>query len=154
MFSLIHGNLTRQFKALELLNTLLNEEFVLLQARNSDAISQQEFMIHELLRQIAVERVDLKATMKDTALLDYAGMLPEDDGESVRKLFYLIDSLEQHCAHQAAQNAELALALMDQSQSLLSFLHEQIKPKATTTYGAGGRMREQRPNAALISGRL
>lgn len=156
MFELIHGNLTRQFKGLELLNMLLDEELEFLQARDTDAIANQEFTIHELLRQIAVERVELKKTMQGTRLLEYADLLSEEeDGKKIRKLVYLIDSLEQQCSKQASMNAELALALMDQSQSLLSFFHEQIQPKNTANiYGARGRIREHRPSAALITGRL
>ena len=60
MISMTIGNLTRQFKALELLEQLLEEEYLLLQARDTDAISSMEFSIHELLRQIAVERLGLR----------------------------------------------------------------------------------------------
>lgn len=155
MYSTIQANLVRQFKALELLLKLLEEEFELLTQRDIDAVTAQEFSIHELLRQIASERMDLKEQMQGTKLLEYASLLPEEDGSSVRKLYYLIDGLEQHSSRQASKNAELSLALMDQSQSLLSFLHNQITPKApSSTYGAAGRMRSERPSAALISGRF
>ncbi len=155
MFDLIHGNLTRQFKGLELLYSLLTEEFILLTERNTDAVTSLEFSIHELLRQIAVERVDLKNTMQGTTLLEYATMLPEEEqGRAVTKLYHLIDALEQSCARQASQNTELSLMLMDQSQALLTFLHDQITPRAPHVYGSGGRLRQERPSAALISGRL
>ncbi len=154
MFSLIHGNLTRQFKALELLEQLLEEEFRLLEQRDTDAVTALEFSVHELLRQIAVERVDLKNTMQGTPLVEYARMLPDEDGEEVNRLFSVIDALEQRCARQASRNTELSLALMDQSQAMLSFLHEKITPPVPHTYGAGGRIRQARPAAALVSGRL
>ena len=154
MYDLIQGNLTRQFKALELLKSLLEEEFGFLVERDTDSVSNLEFSIHELLRQIVVERVELKNTMQETKLLEYADMLPEDEGADVRKMFHLIDALEQHCSKQAARNAELSLALLDQSQALLVFLHEQISPRQENTYSARGRYREERPSAALITGRL
>ena len=154
MYDLIRGNLNRQFKALELLRSLLEEEFELLAARDTDGVTNIEFSIHELLRQIAVERVDLKNTMQETKLLEYAGMLPDDEGLDIRRLYSLIDSLEQHCSKQASQNAQLSLALLDQSQSLLAYLHEQISPRQENTYCAKGRYREERPSAALITGRL
>ena len=154
MYDLIRGNLTRQFKALELLQSLLQEEFDLLSARDTDGVTTLEFSIHELLRQIAVERVDLKKTMQETRLLEYADMLPEDDGVEIRRLYSLIDALEQHCSRQASRNAELSLALLDQSQSLLVFLHEQITTRRENTYAANGRYRMERPSAALITGRL
>lgn len=154
MFDLIKGNLTRQFKGLELLQSLLQEEFELLCERDIDKITSLEFSIHELLRQIAEERGELKKTMQETTLLEYSTMLPEEEGMEIKRLFYLIDSLEQHCAKQAAQNTEISLALLDQSQSLLTFLHEQITPKQQNTYSAKGKYRDERPSAALISGRL
>ena len=154
MFAHIQGNLTRQFKALELLETLLEEEFELLRARNTSAVTTLEFSIHELLRQIAVERVDLKTTMQGTALLEYASMLPDEEGTEVRRLFHLIDSLEQRCARHASRNTELSLALLDQSQALLVHLHDQITPRSSTIYSAGGRILVERPDAALYSGRF
>lgn len=154
MLDLILGNLNRQFKGLELLHSLLEEEFELLRERDIEAVTTLEFSIHELLRQIAVERMDLKNTMQGTTLLEYAGMLPEEDGAEVKRLYYLIDALEQHSARQATHNTELSLALLDQSQSLLTFLHNQITPKQTQCYGRGGRLNAARPSAAIYSGRL
>ncbi len=155
MYALIHANLTRQFKGLELLLSLLDEEFELLCARDTDAVASLEFSIHELLRQIAVERMAIKGTMQGTRLLEYAGLLPdEDEAREITRLYHLIDSLEQRSSRQASRNAELSLALLDQSQSLLSFLHKQLTPKQTQCYGRGGRLSDSRPGAALYSGRL
>lgn len=154
MYALIRDNLNRQFKALELLQSLLEEEFELLRTRDTDGVTNLEFSIHELLRQIVVERMDLKNTMQDTALLEYAELLPEEEGAEAKRLFHLIDSLEQHCSRQASQNTELSLALLDQSQALMVYLHEQIAPRRQSTYGARGQYRDDRPAAALISGRL
>lgn len=154
MFTQIEANLTRQFKALELLQTLLDEEFDLLIGRDIDAVTAQEFSIHELLRQIAQERMTLKEQMHGVKLLEYATMLSDEEADRVRKLYYLIDGLEQRSSRQASKNAELSLALMDQSQSLLTFLHNQITPRPTNTYGAGGRIRNERPSATIFSGRF
>lgn len=154
MYDLIHGNLTRQFKGLELLFTILEEEFEVLCTRDTDAVTALEFSIHELLRQIAVERMDLKNTMQGTKLLEYAGLLPDEEGQEVRRLYHLIDALEQRCSRQATHNTELSLALLDQSQSLLVYLHNQIAPKQTPCYSQGGKLREHRPQAALYSGRF
>ena len=57
MFAQIQGNLNRQLKGLELLVSLMEEEFELLCNRDTDAVATLEFSIHELLRQLAVERV-------------------------------------------------------------------------------------------------
>jgi hypothetical protein len=96
----------------------------------------------------------MKKIMQGATLQEYAGMLPEEDGAAVSRLCALIDALEQSSARQASRNAELSLALLDQSQALLSCLYEQITPRRQNTYGAGGKYREERPAAALISGRL
>ncbi len=154
MYQDIHSNLHRQFKALELLESLLEEEYLLLEARDTEAVAALEFSIHELLRQIAYERVAVKTVMQGTRLVEYAGMLPEEDGKEITKLCKLIDSLEQRCSRTASRNAELSLALMDQSHRLLAYLHEQIAPKHNNVYGAAGKVVHERPGAALISGRL
>ncbi|MDR2075426.1 MAG: flagellar protein FlgN [Desulfovibrio sp.] len=154
MLTRILGNLTRQFKALELLHSLLEEEYVLLQKRDTDAVAGLEFSIHQLLRQIVAERLDLKNILQKTTVPEYAGMLPEEDGAAVSRLYALIDSLEQSAARRASRNAELSLALLNQSQALLSCLYEQITPRQQNTYGAGGKFRSGRPAAALLSGRL
>jgi hypothetical protein len=92
--------------------------------------------------------------MQGATLLEYAGMLPDEQGAEVRGLYHLIDALEQRCSRQATQNTELSLALLDQSQELLVFLHGQIAPKQASCYGARGQLRENRPSAALYSGRF
>ena len=155
MYALIHGNLTRQFKGLELLFSLLEEEFELLCARDTDAITMLEFSIHELLRQVATERVSLKDTMQGTKILEYANLLTdEDEAQEIRRLYHLIDALEQRSSRQATRNTELSLALLDQSQALVSFLHDQITPKQTQCYGRSGKISDNRPGAAIYSGRL
>ena len=154
MFAQIQGNLTRQFKALELLQSLLAEEFELLCKRDTDAVSALEFSIHELLRQLAVERVELKSSVQGISILEYAGLLPDDEGQEVRRLYHIIDSLEQHCSRQATQNTEVSLALLDQSQALLSFLYSQISHQPEHLYSSAGRIRQDRPGAAIYSGRF
>lgn len=154
MFALIQGNLTRQFKALELLSSLLEEEFELLCRRDTDAVSGLEFSIHELLRQLAVERVELKSSIQGVSPLDYAGLLPDEEGQEVRRLFHIIDSLEQRCSRQATQNTEVSLALLDQSQALLTFLYSQVSRQPEQRYSSAGRIRQDRPEAAIYSGRL
>ncbi len=154
MFTQIHGNLVRQWKGLELLESLLEEEFGLLCARDTDAISSLEFSIHELLRQLAVERMDVKNTMQGTKALEYADLLPQEQGEAIRTLLSATDKSEQHCARMASHNAELSLALLDQSHALLTHLHEAVTPKQQTTYGSKGQFKEHRLGASLFSGRL
>ena len=150
----IYGNLVRQQKATELLCTLLEEEFTLLRENKTEEVVALEFSIHELLRQIAAERVEIKSIMQDTKLMEYADMLEPEQGDAIRRLYKAVDDAEQASARQASHNTRLSLALLDQSQELLDFLQEQVKPKKEFVYGAKGIYRSHRPDAALYSGRL
>ncbi len=150
----IHGILFRQYKALELLNELMREEFTLLQERRSSEVSALEFSVHELLRQIAGERLDLRDLLGGMKLLDYASLLSTEEGDELRELFRKVDELEQLTARQATFNTEMSLALLDQNQAMLSFLNESIIPKNYSVYGMKGRITEYRPGAVLFRGRL
>lgn len=155
MYSQILGNITRQAKALELLEALQMEEFDLLMARKADEISALEFSIHELLRQIAVEREDLKSSLQGVRLMEYADLLADDDDRKmIKHILRVVDVAEQRCARQAEKNTALSLALLDQSHELMTFLHEQIAPKHELVYGAKGGYATHRPPASILSGRL
>ena len=153
-YAQIHGNLVRQSKGFELLYSLLEEEFALLRAGDTDAVGSLEFSIHELLRQLATERSGIKETMQGTRLTEYADMLSQEEGDEIRALLSAIDKAEQASARQASFNTELSLALLDQNHALMNYLHDQVAPKPQLTYGAKGTYRDVRPQAALINGRL
>ena len=155
MYEQIFSGLQRQHKAMELLQSLLLEEFDLLVARDTEAIAHLEFSIHELLRQIASEKMQVIRLLDGQKARDYAQSLAEDARDAVLDLLRTLDGLEQHCARQAAQNADLSLNLLDQSRTLLTTLHAQISPKTGGTYGKHGSMSSiRRPEAALLVGRL
>jgi len=154
MFALIYENIHRQLKGMELLEELQKEEFELLTRRDAAAVSTLEFSIHELLRQLAVERDDLKKIMNGTLLREYAEMLPPDDSVKVKDILAGMDKLEQRCARQAELNSALSLALLDTSHELMNCLYEQVQPKQYNVYGAKGSYTAHRPQASLISGRL
>lgn len=154
MYSLIYGNLDRQAKALTLLGELLDEEFSLLLKHDTEAVMGLEFSIHELLRQLAVEKESVIHRLGGGRVLDYAQMLPPEQGETLSGLWHAIDDAEQRCARLASRNTELSLALMDQSKHMLDYLHTHILPPRQDTYGRRGRYTQQRPAAALLSGRL
>jgi hypothetical protein len=154
MYDLIVGNLARQAKGLELLEQLQTEEFDLLASLKTEEVSSLEFSIHELLRQLAVERDEIRRTMQGTRLTEYADLLPEEHGEEVRRLSQSIDRAEQRCARQGEKNSTLSLALLDQSHLLMDTLYEQMVPKQPSVYGAKGAYAAARPTAALINGRL
>lgn len=152
-FEHIRGNLVRQKKGMELLTELLEEEFSLLRDNRTEDVVALEFSIHELLRQLADERMAMKAIMQETRVSEYADLLVPEQGDQVRELLRGIDDAEQKSARQASHNTRLSLALLDQSQELLDFLHEQVTPQAAVVYGRKGTYSTHRPQAALFNGR-
>lgn len=147
MYDIILGNLDRQARALKLLSSLLEEEFSLLVSRDTNAIMAQEFSIHELLRQLAVEKENTVRRLGGGKVRDYADLLEQSDagesGEGPRKaaalrgLWEVIDELEQSCARQATRNTQLSLGLMDQSKELMDYLHKRLLPPQRQTYDRG-----------------
>ncbi len=155
MFDLLRGNLVRQMKALELLESLLEEEFSLLALRKPEEVSALEFSLHELIRQIADERGDMVKMMNGVRLFVFAEALPQEEGDQVRELLKDIDRLEQRCARQGSRNAELALALHDQNRETMNFLHSRlVPPKVQNTYDRTGACVKPRLEASIIHGRL
>ena len=154
MFEIIRNNLDRQCLGLELLASLLDEEFSLLMEHNTAEIMSIELSIHELIRQLATEKREVRTLLGGGLVRDYAAMLMDDDKAELLALWQAIDTSEQACARKASQNAELSLALLDQSKSMLNYLHKQVQPQTPTTYAKNGAYRQQRPQASLISGRL
>lgn len=155
MYDIIRGNLDRQAKGLALLAGLLDEEFSLLMARRTDDVMSLEFSIHELVRQLANEKLGIRRSLGGGKVLDYAEMQTEDGRrDELRRLWQEVDRFEQRCSRQASLNAELSLALLDQSKSMLTYLHTRIQPQTASTYGRSGEFLQKRPDAALISGRL
>ena len=159
MFRLIEENLVRQNKAMLLLSLLLEEEFSRLMQSNPQSVSQIELSIQELMRQIAVERASLRR--KVGAIQDGAQrtnelfpLMEDDMRKGFESMLAMMDETEQKCAVQAAKNGELAMALYDQSQKLLSFMHDQVKPKNTVAYGASGKYAQAPNQARLLTGRL
>ncbi len=154
MHQRILTTLYRQKQAMKLLVHLLEEEYEYLRKRQTDEVVALEMSIHELIRQMAQEKTDMKAMLDGGKVLVYAGLLPKEDGDYVRELFAEIDKNEQKAARIASRNAQLSLAFLDQSQRLMQELHSQIIPNTSITYGRRGNMGSHRPQAALISGRL
>lgn len=159
MLKLIKENLNRQSKAVALLNDLLEEEFSSLMNRKPHNVTQIEFTIQELMRQIASERMSLKGLLhrideKASRLSHIFGAIEDASRLEVENLVAEIDKVEQRCAVQASKNQHLAHALLNQSQSLLGFLHNEIQPKNENVYSSRGRYEVVTPNPSLINGRL
>mgnify|MGYP003623648260 CR=1 FL=1 len=150
----IYGNLVRQRKAAELLHTLLEEEFTLLRENKTEEVVALEFSIHELLRQIAAERLSIKEVMQNTRVAEYADMLGPEQSAETKAWLKAMEGAEPASSRQAIHNTRLSRALLDQGQELLDYLQEQVKPKDEVVYGSKGVFRSHRPNAAIFSGRL
>ena len=156
MYQNIHDSLFRQHKALQLLEELVREDYGVLRQRDTAAIAALQFSIQELIRQIAAEKSSVVAELAGTTVLDYASMLPEEEGEALRDLFRQVDEAEQETARQASRNAQFSLALLDQSSRNLLALTSQVVPHRLETYSRQGSLmrRNRHPQAAILSGRL
>ncbi len=154
MYYRIHEALQRQKQAMRLLVDLLEEEYEYLRRRDTQEVVSLEMSIHELIRQIAVEKIFVKKMLDDGKLKVYVTLLPTEQGNNLLALYNDMDAHEQKAARMASRNAQLSLALLDQSQRLMQELHSHIIPKHVLTYGRRGSMGKQKPKAALISGRL
>lgn len=155
MYQRIQESLSRQDKALALLRDLLEEEYRILLSRDTDGVVAQEFSIQELIRQLAVEKAVVIRALDGVRVTEYARSLAEEQGEALLELFRAVDSYEQEVSRQASRNAQLSLALLDQSSRTLQALTSKAIPPRTETYGRRGGMRpEAHPQAAIISGRL
>lgn len=154
MFQIIQESLCRQDKALFLLRDLLEEEYEVLLGRDTSAVVSLEFSIQELIRQIAQEKSFVIRTLDGHKVMEYAETLSPEQGAVLRQLFQSVDNGEQGVSRQASRNAQLSLALLDQSTNTLKVLKSQVTPVAPV-YSRTGDMRQiTHPQAALISGRL
>lgn len=159
MLSRIKENIHRQNKAMDYLHELLEEEFAYLTSHDPQAVTGVELSLQELLRQIAVERIVLKRLIGEAVpeaanMADLTANLEPEEAGALDALLKEIDAKEQQCAIQAEKNAQLAFALVEQSRGMLDYMHKQIQPQNTTTYGRSGRYAERHPQAALLRGRL
>lgn len=155
MYSRIHESLFRQDKALGLLRDLLEEEYGILLGRDTKKVASLEFSIQELIRQLAVEKAFVIRSLAGMRVLEFAQSLPDDQKDEILRLFQDVDAGEQAVSRQASRNAQLSLALLDQSTNTLKALTSQVAPPQAGVYGRTGDLRhEMHPQAALISGRL
>lgn len=155
MYQRIYESLTRQDKGLNLLRDLLEEEYSILLGRDTNTVASLEFSIQELIRQLAVEKSLVIRSLGGKRVMEFAQNLPHEDSQTIQALFQSVDDGEQAVSRQASRNAQLSLALLDQSTHTLKGLTSQVVPPLAGVYGRRGDMRSQaHPQAALISGRL
>lgn len=160
MIALIQENLTRQIRALELLFSLLEEEFADLCARNPQDVSALEISIQELMRQIASERQSLRgligrASPGKLRVRELLEGLNDDEAAALSSGMAALDRAEQLCAIQADKNRQLAMGLYDQSMQLLKQLHQAVEPGKSDMYSRRGRFAKSlQPQNSVFRGRL
>ena len=155
MFQIVSQSLQRQAKALSLLFELLEEEYFSIMERKTETVVALEFSLQELIRQIAVEKSCVIRSLAGQRVLAYAESLPEEQADELRNIFAEVDRGEQRAARQASRNAQLSLALLDQSTRNLRHLTKQVTPPDAEIYGSQGSMcYKAHPDAVIISGRL
>ncbi len=130
MIDKIKRNLVRQYKALCLLLDLLNEEYLFILKREKDRIGRNEFSIQRLLAQLHDERKELKNLIKlGYGTEDINKFLNSLNGErkEIEDLINKIMEKEQECKVCAQRNADLVIALLDQTKELLDNITQNIK---------------------------
>jgi hypothetical protein len=132
MTSRIIGNLARQEKALSLLAELQKEEFTHLRVLDPAQVAGLEFSIHELMRQIMRERLELRGSMRPSPQASASGKsgpffrIRQGDGRFPGGL---------HRSHRAGLRPpgrpeyRLALGLYNQSRSSIVFIQNQLARK-------------------------
>lgn len=150
-------NLSRQVQALKLLALLQEEEFAHLTEFRPQSVGALEFSIQELMRQLAAERMDMKAMMGGinpaaARLRDLAGHFGQD-WEQISSTLDEMGRLEQYCAKQAEKSHMMAQALEQQTEGYLDFLKDQLTP-AKQSYGPRGVFAKAKPAPAMMRGAL
>lgn len=150
-------NLSRQYQALKVLNHLQEEEFTHLKEFRPQSVGALEFSIHELMRQLMVERQDVRRMMREVnpgaaRLADLSELFGEQWGKA-QALLDQIDRLEQVCAKQAEKSYTLALALYDQSSGYVDFFKDKLTP-VKQSYGRQGVFAKTKPAPAMLRGAL
>lgn len=154
MYQLVYGSLSRQAKGLELLGTLLREEYQVICDRKMDDVAAYEFSIQELIRQLVNEKEFVLRLLGGVRVREYAKTLSVEEGNALLEMIQCIDRNEQNSSRQANRNTQLSLGLLDQNEKTLQELFKQAVPDKTVVYGRKGSMRQMSRQGALISGRL
>lgn len=162
----IAANLGRQHRALVLLAELMAEEFELLSTSKPREVTALELSVQELVRQVAVERAEVKRLLigllpelgQKARVRDLTDRIGDDQAEvrgHIEQAMADIRRAEQACAVQSEKNYRIALALYDQNKEMVEQIQNQVAPKRNDVYGRNARYRQNgRMHASLVSGRL
>ncbi len=131
--SRIQENISRQLKALSLLQSLLEEEFSKLSQQDVASITPIELSIQELMRQIVAERKSLKLLIQQinpnaTRLHEILPNIEEEARTALDALLQKIKISEGLCNAQAEKNRNIVLALHEQSSKLVAFMQKILTP--------------------------
>jgi len=155
----IVNSLKRQLKALGVLHSLQKQEYKILLKNNKKELSKNQFAIQKLLNQLQKEKQELLHVLekefrvkKLTQLLDLINS--EKQKKELKQLIEKIRIKENQCMEQATKNADLAIAYLKQTQDLVNFLYEQIRPKAKDVYSKYGTLNTKTTGPCIVSGRL
>jgi len=150
-------SLIRQREGLKALAILLVEEFAILTAKDKSGLADMELSVQELIRQLLKERDDLE-TCLGKVMPEVEGLRQcidrHDHSGELEALLKDIEQLEKQCSRQATANADLVMALVRQSQDMLSFMHDQVKPRNEDVYSRKGRFADDAIEPRLLQGRL
>jgi hypothetical protein len=153
----IHENLSRQYKALKVLQSLQLEEFSHLMGFRAQSVHVVELSIKDLMGQISGERSDMRLMLKSlnpaaSALSDIAEIFGQG-WEQVRDLLENIDNLDKDCAKLAEKSHILAQSLYDLSSGYVNHFKQKLSP-CKQTYGRGGVFSRSRSTPAMLRGTL
>lgn len=157
MREIIFSSLYRQYQGTKLLTLMLEEEYSLLRGGQPDQVAGLEMSIQELVRQLVRERESMQKKLAHhgfSNLSDYSSKQSGEDQERLQQMLEQVIDQEQISARQSTINADLAMALWEQSGKLLSTFSERIAPKKRYTYTSKGTWNERNATAHLVSGRL
>jgi len=154
------GSLLRQYEALKLLYELLCEEHSqMIEKDDSEELSKHELSIQELLRQLVREKEETHRLVGDWSspenrVSDILHLFPETDKTRISGILEELYALEEKCNKQAEINADIAMALVEQSNNLLEYFQRQLWPEQGDIYSQNAKWQHFNSNAAILKGRL
>lgn len=154
----VRSALIRQKKAMELLLSLLKEEYEALKENQPQNASSLEFSVQELLRQMFQEKEEMVSFVQRTGfnrLSEYLSCMEESEAERCSDLIQEIQKEEDKVSAQAVKNVGIARALAEQSSNLARYFFEQTVPRQEETYSAQGTWYENANRSSrFLRGRL
>jgi len=156
----ISKSLFRQHQGLQLLQELLQEEHTqMVENDDSGELATHELSIQELLRQLVKEREEVHLGVSslgspENRVSDILHLFPEEEQEKISNTLEGLNILEAECNKQAEVNADIAMALVEQSNNLLEYFNKQLWPEQGDVYCKDAKWQHFNSNAAILQGKL